>query len=519
MRFVRGKTTQSSEDEAGDAAPNRRTAAPTSVALKDLIQRHRRVVTLIVYGAANLQPRLTAAALVFVYARFLALGEYGRYGILVALTSLLCITADLGMPMAILRGYCDHTTDGKAASAYVRSLIRGSWLLSLISTPVLAGLVYLCWRHIGAGASVAIDVLCLTAISYFDRSSEILAAVCRAMEKPGLYALGRYVQGAVTITAGIVFVVIFHGGALGAMAGMAVGRAATAWSYRLALTSSLGPACAKTNWADMRACLSYGLPFVPQRVLVWLREPALRPILAMLVTMPAVGLFTLAASVASIPMIFSSTLNLALTPLYFRQRNSDKPGFRPKIARLTAILNGLSFPLWAIAILFCGEIIHVLATDRFVPATAPCAVLFCATFIRSQNAVVLREIEWMRDTWILPIIAAAGTAVSLALTYVLTPGFGIVAAAAAVLCSDVVLVCGAYIAVRRKEHSDYPLATTLVLLAILLVLAVWVGSGQPLPDGIPAGPLRLLFAAVICAASYRIWFRPHRDFLRGLMSR
>jgi hypothetical protein len=43
---------------------------------------------------------------------------------------------------------------------------------------------------------------------------------------------------------------------------------------------------------QLRACLAFGLPINPNRIASWLRQPALRPLLAHIVPMSAVGLFS-----------------------------------------------------------------------------------------------------------------------------------------------------------------------------------------------------------------------------------
>jgi O-antigen/teichoic acid export membrane protein len=486
--------------------------------LKTIFLARRRVATVMTYGAINVMPRVTAAILALIYARVFTLSEYGMYGILSALVVILGAFADLGVPVAIIRNYYDRHDDPEAAVKYLSSVVGGSRLLALLMLPLIGIVLFFLWDLAGIGrAQIWYFVPLLLAVSYFERSTEVLAAICRAVERPDLFSAGNMAQSITTIAAGVLLVVVLHGGVVGALLAVLIGRVASSWVYHLVLKRGISLVPARTDWRELRACLNFGLPILPIRIAAWLRQSALRPILANFVSMSTVGLFSLASSVAAIPLLATVAVDLALTPVYYKRRVSGTPVFSLKMKEFSKIMMAVLFPGWVFSVVFCSNIVHALATLRFAQAVPVCATLFVGAFARSQHPFLTRQIQFLRNTWVMPWISGVCTAIFIALTLVFAPSHGIIAAGWAVALADMAILVGFAWIVRRREQVGYSLLMAIGLWLLLALLAAWVGYGEPVPTVVPKLVFKIAIFCVSVLISFELWVWPSRHFIGELM--
>jgi O-antigen/teichoic acid export membrane protein len=480
-------------------------------------QGRRRIWTVVTYGAMSVQPKLTGAILGLLYASTFTLQEYGVYGVLTAVLVVLGILGDFGLPSAILRNYYDRHHDSAAACAYLSSVVYGSAVISLIALPLVGGALYLLWDLVGVGRShIVIFIPMLLLTSFCVRSTEVLASICRAMERPMSFAAGRVAEGVVTLTAAFVIVFLLKGGLVGALLAALLGKMSASLVYHVVLFNDLGIGLGGFSWKEMRACLVFGLPLVPNRLATWSRQLALRPVLTHLVSMPSVGLFSFASSVASLPTVLSSAVDLALSPVYFKKRVRGSEAFVSRVVDFARIFVAILFPIWTAAVVFCPDIIVFFAGKRYAGAAPACAALLAAAFCRMQHPFLLRQVHFLRETWILPLVAIPCSALSILATILFTRTHGIVAAGWAVAFSDLVLFTALAGAIYHYEPVNYPVSMSLGLLSILVVLAVWVGLAEPLPMGWPRTGVKIVVVMLAAMTSGFAWIWPGRIFIRQL---
>jgi O-antigen/teichoic acid export membrane protein len=126
---------------------------------------------------------------------------------------------------------------------------------------------------------------------------------------------------------------------------------------------------------------------------------------------------------------------------------------------------------------------------------------------------MLRQIQFLRKTWIMPAMNAIGIVFSIGLTLSLTPLYGILGAGWAILTSDIIVLIAFALCVQRYERLDFPLAIALVLQAALIALAVWVCLGEPLPSILPHIVFKAVGFIVISAVPILLWVWPKRSFI------
>ena len=303
------------------------------------------------------------------------------------------------------------------------------------------------WQYFGIGSTGSITfIVLLLLVAFIDRSAEILGSIARAKERPLLFGAGHLVQFAATIVSGFLLVLVLHKGVAGALLALLLGRLAAMLCYRFLLFRSFDLTWAVPNWSDVKSCLVFGLPLVPNRFAGWARYLALRPVLAHIVPMAAVGLFSLASSLATMPNIISNAVDLALAPIYFKKRSAGSPEFVDRVHLFGTVFAASLFPVWVFFIAFTPDIIRIVAGARFAAAVPVSSALFCAAYAlaRSNRTFMMRQIHFLRATW---SASAAHAALcgdfTRCVAILLTSTYGIVSAGWGVVASDAVLLFAA----------------------------------------------------------------------------
>jgi O-antigen/teichoic acid export membrane protein len=475
--------------------------------------------TVVIYGVLSLQPKLTGALLGLLYASIFSLEEYGSYGVLIAVLAVLGIGGDFGLPPAILRSSCDRQGDRGYWQTHTSSLVRGSSIVSLWALPLLGGGLCLSWSFTGIGVEsrwLLVPLLLLT--SFMGRSVEVLGSICRAIERPWWFAVGRAVDGAVTVGAALIAVVLFKGGLVGALLAPLSGRISAAIAYRILLRRDIPIGPSPVNWQAMKEGLAFGLPLVPNRIASWGRQLALRPLLTHLVSMSSVGMFAFASQVATVPMILSSAVDLALSPVYFRKRLVGAEAFRSRVTDFGSVFLAFLFPVWVAAILFCPDLIRITVGGRYLEASQTCTVLLVAAFCRMQHPFIARQIHFLRRTWILPTISVPCAVLSIVATRLFASSHGITAVAWAVAISDLAVFLGLAWAVSRIEAVNFPVPMSLGLMSTLGLLAWYVGTNDIPAVSESTTIAKSVVVALATAISLGAWVWPRRSFIRELMA-
>jgi len=469
-----------------------------------------------IYAAINAVPRLTGAVLALVYASVFSLPQYGEFGVLSVIIGLLGIVLDLGVPQAILRNYYDFHQDWPRAQSYLATVLLGASVTALAVLPVLAVGLYLGWHWLHIGHRFVPEYVALVlSIAFFERSSTMFGMIFRALERPISYAAGSLAQGLVTVSVSVILVFFAHMRVAGALLALLAGRMAAAGLYQMILRFRVGVHGGRIEWAEIRSCLSFGLPLVPTRLAAWGREAGLRPTLVNVVSVASVGVFSFASSIAAFPLLASSAVEFVLSPYYFKQRVAGGEGFVDRVEKFGVIFLALVTPVWATGILFSPELLKVFAHGRFEIAVPICAVLLCASFVRTQQPYLGRQINFLRKTWLLPTLTVPCAALSIALAVVFARAYGITSAGWAVLIADVTLYLASTLAIRVYERVHHPLTPTLGMTAALALLAVWI-IWLPHPVGLSQVPIKLLVLGVIFSACLAKWIWPNRDFIRAI---
>jgi len=343
--------------------------------------------------------------------------------------------------------------------------------------------------------------------------------MCRALERHTDYAAGRLTHGVSLLIGGYVAVFVLKLGVMGALIAWFVAEAAALIVYEVLLRRGAQLTWGRPRWAELEASLRYGLPLVPDRLAGWARLLATRPVLAHAVPATAVGLFSFASSLAAVPTLLASAIDLAITPTYYRRREDDDAAvFNDKIRRFAAVYAACLTPIWIVMIAFNADVIGLITRPEYAQASALCSVLLCATFVRVQSLFLIRQIQFMRKTWALPSITIPAAVLAMLFTFLLAGAYGVMAAAWVLVAIDVLIFCALAQLVHRFEGLHYPFLASLVLMMIVFAWAAAIATGLVTTDAASVG-YRLLFAALTGAFCTIIWIWPNRALIQQLAAR
>lgn len=498
------------------ALTNRHLTVAHSLVLKlnTSMRGRKRMLTVALYGLVNVLPKLTSGLLAIFYARRFSAEEYGNYGIFAAIIYLLATAIDFGFASATLRNFY---ADKNQSSTYIASAVHGARLIALAALPFFGVILYFFWDQLGVRFTQAwLFVPTLVLIAYLGRAADTLATICRAIERPGFFAAGQIVQAVSLTILGIGLVFVLRLGIGGALLAMLASQAAALLAYQVLLARVLDIWHARFDWTTIKEGLAFGFPLVPDRVAGWVRMLALRPTLAHLLPLSAVGLFSFASSLASIPSLLSSAIDLALAPVYFRRRESSESNeFHAKMLDFGTIYTASVLPVWVLAILFCPEMIRLIAGQRYAGAAPVCAILLCASFVRFQLPFLLRQIHFMRKTWLQPAITIPWGFVPIVVTILLSERYGLAVAGWSTLVAELGILVSTALAIRRYEPVGYPMFTGIGFAFLLALLAGWVAMNDTSSDW-PEIAMKLSFTIIATAASLLIWVWPKRRLVLQL---
>jgi len=348
----------------------------------------------------------------------------------------------------------------------------------------------------------------------------VLATICRAIERPAWYALGRISHGCALLLSGYLMVFRFRLGIMGSLLALLIAECVAFGVYASVLRRKAGIMSRHPDWNQLHESLRFGFPMVPNRLAGWARLLAVRPVLAHAVSAPNVGLFSFASSLAAVPAMLASGLEMALGPIYYRRReHEDAEIFNLKIRKLAAVYTGSLVPIWTLMILFAPDVVRFVATPDFVRSGPVCSVLLCATFIRMQLLFLNGQINFVRKTWILPAITIPCAFFGIVATLLFAQVYGVIAAAWIIVAMDLLIFVMMALAVHHFEGLNYPISSALLFIGLLCGLSVIVclyASGGPRFADLGYRLIVVALSFSVCVA-ISIW--PNRRLIQSLAQR
>ena len=246
----------------------------------------------------------------------------------------------------------------------------------------------------------------------------------------------------------------------------------------------------------LRQALAYGLPILPHGLAGVIFLATDRALLAAHVGLGAVGIYELAAKLASVVFMIAMGMQKAWIPFFFREdRDAEAHGWE-RVRTLSF------FAVSAVACVSVGvgllapELVALAGPDSYAEAAGLVPILGGANFVRNYYLVAVAVVMAEKTTarW----IAAAtlpGAALNVALNAWWIPEHGVYGAAWGTAVSYGLTVVLAGLLARRARAIPFKYGRAATLFG-MVVLVLWAGAGADLAARIGLGAL---FAVALVA--------------------
>jgi O-antigen/teichoic acid export membrane protein len=462
----------------------------------------------VVYAGTMAAQRAVTFLLLPIFTRVLAPAQYGRLSIALSANAVAVVVFAFGMELAIFRGVVHLADDPGARNRFIRSI----WTFLLIAPLVAAGTVtalmapFLWSSPIMGVVQLGLSML---AASLYVSATTLPLPLLRADRRLRDFVVVNGVATVATAGLTVVLVVVLRAGELGWLVALNIGAAAT-----LLTTMVIVPYRVPRPFdhATVRDTLRRSLPVMPHFLALWSLQLADRLLLVALVATAAVGIYSLASSMALPLLVLTVGINQAFMPAYAQAGKSHSlASLRSLIELQTAVVSVLSLA----CALLAPVAINVFLDARYRPAAQLTSWIvlgyaFVGLYAIPMNGVTLTHGR-SRRIWVVSLPAAV---VNLGLIYLFVPHSGLEAAAIASAAGYGVLLVGVWLySLRTGSTLPYPwriIGALLLVIGLAYAGAVLTASATHPVDIAIRSIWIIVAAAIMFGIVRRGWFECFR---------
>jgi O-antigen/teichoic acid export membrane protein len=460
-----------------------------------------------IYGLGGLVSRILATLLLPLYTHYLPPGSYGRVEVITAATAVGAIVLQLGISSAFFRFYFD----AKEHAARLLVIRTSFWFTMASSTVGLVlGIVFAHsvahWLGLGDHPSlVRAGAVGLWAQTNYNQ----LTALFRVEERSAQYAMASVANVLITVAAMVVFVAVFHWGAIGLIVGNFTGTLAVYLALLAYRSEQLGLQFDRELFRGMQ---KFGMPLVPSALALWTINFVDREFVIWYKGAAEAGVYSAAVKIAGV-ITFVMVAFRTAWPAFAYSIEDDRDAKRTYSFVLTYLLTFASWVSLALGAL-APWIVELLTNPRYQRAEKGVALLAFAGAVYAGYTVLAigsgraRKTQW---NW---VVTGIGAAVNVGLNFWLIPRYGMVGAAVSTAAAYVVLFVGMTVYAQSVYRVAYQWRRVLTCVgaAIGLTVAARVAS-------LPLAPSVLLVLAYpLALAALGFYLPPERQRLRRLVS-
>ena len=388
-----------------------------------------------VYGVGGLVSRILATILLPLYTHYLPPSAYGQVEWVTAASAVLAIVLQLGISSAFFRFYFD----AKAAAEKL-TVVRTSFWFTMATSTLGLVLGVLFARQIAQVAHLghATTLVRAGAVGLWAQTNyQQLTALFRVEERSTQYAIASVVNVLVTVAAMVVFVAVFHWGAVGLVVGNFTGTLVVYVALVAYRREQLG---LEFDRALFRRMQHFGMPLVPSALALWVINFVDRQFVIDYKGLGEAGVYSAAVKIASVITFVLIAFRTAW-PAFAYSIEDDREARRTYAFVLTYLL---AFASWVSLLL--GALApwwtHLLTAPKYHRAEEGIALLAFAGAFYAGYTVLAIGSGRARRTQLNWVVTGVGAAVNVGLNFWLIPRWGMVGAAISTLVSYVVLFAG-----------------------------------------------------------------------------
>jgi O-antigen/teichoic acid export membrane protein len=419
----------------------------------------------LIYGFANLLVRGIQIVLIPVYTRVLGSGEYGIVETVAIVAALVNLTVALEISQGMARYIADAPSDLQRRSYASTALGFGAIAYGLFVLLVWVASAPLSNWLLGEDAAARLLLLAAGAVAVngvFVQVQDLLRWQLRPMAY--LNAALAYSLGNAAV--GIYLVTVLNAGVGGVFWGQLSGALL---GGIVSARGASGLLKAEFDLKRLRRMLSYSMPLVVSGVAVFGNLFVDRIVVRESLGIEALGVYGVAARLASVISILTVGLQAALAPLVFR--NWRDPATAAMLARTCRYYCAcIAFLVGGIG-LFSAEILHLLTGPPFHEARGALPILVLAAMFSSLS-IFAPGLFLGERTDLVAAVYVVGAFLNLALSLWLVPPYGIAGAASAATLSAAAVFAGLVLLGRAYFKVPYQATKVAMSLATTSVLAL-----------------------------------------------
>jgi O-antigen/teichoic acid export membrane protein len=455
-----------------------------------------------IYGLGGLVSRILATLLLPLYTHYLPPGSYGRVELVTAATAVLAIALQLGISSAFFRFYFDAKEPAEKLT-----VIRTSFWFTMGMSTIGLVLATQIGRLLGLGddpSLVRAGAVGLWAQTNYQQ----LTALFRVEERSVQYAIASVANVLITVGAMVVFVAVFHWGAVGLVVGNFTGTLlvyAVLVAYR---NEQLG---LEFDRRLLRRMQHFGVPLVPSALALWTINFVDREFVVHYKSTGEVGVYSAAVKIAGV-ITFVMVAFRTAWPAFAYSIVDDRDAKRTYSFVLTYLLTFASWLALALGAL-APWWVRLLTDPRYQRAEKGVALLAFAGAIYAGYTVLAIGSGRARKTQLNWVVTGTGAAVNVGLNFWLVPAYGMVGAAISTAAAYVVLFAGMTAYAQHVYPVEYQWRRVVTSVGAAVALTVAARAAQ-----LPLAPSFLLVAAYPLALGALGFYLPaERKRLRRLV--
>lgn len=418
-----------------------------------------------IYGVGGLVSRILATILLPLYTHYLPPGAFGQVEIVTAATAVLAIVLQLGIASAFFRFYFD-AKEHAAKLTVIRTsfwFTMGTATLGLVIGLALAPQI----SHV-IGLGHAPWLVRAGAVGLWAQTNyQQLTALFRVEERSTAFAIASIANVLITVAAMVVFVAVFHWGAIGLVVGNFTGTLVVYLALVAYRTEQLGLEFDRDLFRRMQ---TFGMPLVPSALALWVINFVDREFVSWYKGNAEVGVYSAAIKIASVITFVMIAFRTAW-PAFAYSIEDDHEAKRTYAFVLTYLLAFASWVALALGAL-APWWTNLLTAPGYHRAEKGIALLAFAGAIYAGYTVLAIGSGRARRTQLNWVVTGVGAAVNIALNFWLIPKYGMVGASISTLAAYVVLFAGMTLYAQHVYPVNYQWRRVVTAVSVAVALNV-----------------------------------------------
>jgi O-antigen/teichoic acid export membrane protein len=419
-----------------------------------------------VYGVGGLVSRILATILLPLYTHYLPTGSFGRVEIITAATAVLAIVLQMGISSAFFRFYFDAKEEPEKLT-----VVRTSFWFTMATATVglVLGVVFA--GPIGHWLGLGHDPWLVRAGAvglWAQTNYQQLTNLFRVEERSTAFAIASVTNVLVTVAAMVVFVAVFHWGAIGLVVGNFTGTLVVYLALLAYRNEQLG-----LEWDRqlLRAMQKFGMPLVPSALALWVINFVDREFVVWFKGLGEAGVYSAAVKIASVITFVMIAFRTAW-PAFAYSIEDDREAKRAYAFVLTYLLALASWVALALGALAPWWTRLLTGSPSYLRAEKGVGLLAFAGAIYAGYTVLAIGSGRARRTQLNWIVTGAGAVANIALNFWLIPRWGMVGASISTLAAYVVLFVGMTWYAQRVFPVTYQWRRVCTAVGVAVVLNV-----------------------------------------------